>query len=299
MLVFSTSKYISTYADVFQISVGEAGYLLLDKKTYDELLEAQLTVDIEDEKTRLGIENNKSAISFFETYVPQPVSRLAILFDRLSFEPPLDLEVLFGVLSTLTMTHGVMHWFRLTPEDFKLYRFSDYILQEHEVPRKLFLTSCIPYDEMMNPEKAKENIHHFLYLAPVNASPANLPFAGIETGVQNSSSLCMDDDDQQYYIDRKSEYEYMGSGMFADKQGNLVEIEIFDDVYLSQVFGISLEVETVSSFDEDGLDEDTEDMSHGTRSITSAPPDELAPDNSETTKNVHDLFHKQRERFTV
>lgn len=296
MLVFSAAKYISTYADVFQISVDESGFLLIDKRTYDELLEAQLTTDIEDEKKRLGIENNRSAISFFETYVPQPVSRLAVLFDRLTFEAPLDLEVLFGILSTISMAHGVMHWFRLSKEDFKLYRFSDYIIHEHEVPRKLFLTSCIPYEEMLNPEKVRDNIHHFLYLSPVGYNGGNLT-GSVDTGAKNSSGLCMDDDDQQYYLDRKADYEYMGDGLFVDKDGNLVEIEIFDDAYLRKEFGVSTELDmSLSADSSESAPADERSATPDDGESTSAAPDELAPDNSKTAKSVHDLFHRQRER---
>lgn len=295
MLVYSTAKYISTYADVFQISIGENGFLLIDKKTYDELLEAQLTVDIEDEKNKLGIENNCSAITFFETYVPQPISRLAILFDRLTFEAPLDLEVLFGILSTLSVAHGVMHWFRLSREDFKLYKFSDYILHEHEIPRKLFLTSCIPYEEMMNPEKVRDNIHHFLYLAPVGYNMGNtaIPTTGI--GVKQSPGLCMDDDDQQYYLDRKEDYEYMGDGMFSDKNGNLVEIEVYDDDYLCREFGISKEID-LSPPDvlADSTPSGKQDDQREDKEAISDPSIELSPDNSKTAKSVHELFHRQR-----
>jgi hypothetical protein len=303
MLVFSTEKYISTYADVFQIGIGDRGFLLIDKRTYDELLEAQLRVDIEAEKTRLKVSSNLDAIAFFEEYVPQPVSRLALLFDRMSFDVPLDLEAMFGMLSTITTTHGVMYWFGLKEPDFKLRRFSALLLEEHVVPRKLFLTSCIPYEQMMHPERERENIHQFLYLAPYGAAGGMMPsMVAQEADPQAAAGLCMDDDDQQYYIDRMDDYLYIGDGMFQKTDGTAVAIDIYDDAYLYKAWGIDIASLTASFSSSGSRTEETEEEGSDEEKDsgpikTSADPTELASDNNSTTKTVTELFKMQRKRM--
>lgn len=292
MILFTKDKYIPTNADVFQLSVEDEGYVLISKDVYDALLDVQTRGTVTELSEAFEVKHTEAS-RYFLSKVPAPLDYLVILFDRLTFEPELNLEVLFGIcsaiLAPMTFTCIVEQGY----EQFKLREYSEFILKEYTIPRKVFLTSCIPYEQLLNPEVVPNKIN-ILVLgngAPVASSIPQLGNYQVEPtqSFSAAASSSNDPDKYEYYIARKNDYVYFGDGVFISKaDGSMVECDVYDDAIINEAFGVK-PVEPLTAFSNPGQEE----VEVSAPAAVAATSDDAVEDMA-ARQNASTLFAKTR-----